>query len=105
MPSTETPHLDLLFAGSVFCDLVFAGVPTPQPGAEVYAEAFKLTPGGVANRAVAGSRLGARTALLSQLGDDPLGLHIAGHSWRRSPTSTSAGCAARRGSRARSRSR
>lgn len=77
MPSTETPHLDLLFAGSVFCDLVFAGVPTPQPGAEVYAEAFKLTPGGVANRAVAGSRMGARTALLSQLGDDPLGLHMA----------------------------
>jgi len=77
VPNPESPHLDLLFAGSVFCDLVFAGVPTPQPGAEVYAEAFKLTPGGVANRAVAGSRMGARTALLSQLGDDPLGLHIA----------------------------
>ena len=76
MPSTETPHLDLLFAGSVFCDLVFAGVPVPEPGAEVFADAFKLTPGGVANRAVAGSRLGARTALLSQLGDDPLGLHM-----------------------------
>ena len=30
MPSTETPHLDLLFAGSVFCDLVFAGVPVPE---------------------------------------------------------------------------
>jgi len=76
VPSTETPHLDLLFAGSVFCDLVFAGVPVPEPGAEVFADAFKLTPGGVANRAVAGSRLGARTALLSQLGDDPLGLHM-----------------------------
>ncbi|MBA3528090.1 MAG: carbohydrate kinase [Propionibacteriaceae bacterium] len=69
-------HLDLLFAGSVFCDLVFAGVPTPEPGAEVYAEAFKLTPGGVANRAVAGARLGARTALLSQVGDDALGVRV-----------------------------
>jgi len=76
-PSTDTPHFDLLFAGSVFCDLIFAGVPMPEPGAEVYAKAFKLTPGGVANRAVAGSRMGARTALLSQLGDDFLGLHLA----------------------------
>ncbi len=73
----DEPPLDLLFAGSVFCDLVFFGVPMPEPGAEVYAEAFKLTPGGVANRAVAGARLGARTALVSQLGDDPLGLHMA----------------------------
>ena len=67
--STATePVLDLLFAGSVFCDLVFAGVPVPDPGGEVFARAFRLTPGGVANRAVAASRLGARTALLSALG-------------------------------------
>ncbi len=71
------PTLDLLFAGSVFCDLVFAGVPTPDPGGEVFAKAFRLTPGGVANRAVAASRLGARTALLAVLGDDPLGREIA----------------------------
>ena len=77
MPSTEATHLNLLFAGSVFCDLVFAGVPTPEPGAEVYAQLFKLSPGGVANRAVAASRLGVRTALLSQLGDDALGLHVS----------------------------
>ena len=77
VPRGEPAHLDLLFAGSVYCDLVFAGVPMREPGAEVYAEAFKLTPGGVANRAVAGSRLGFRTALLAQLGDDPLGLHVA----------------------------
>ncbi|MGI8459673.1 MAG: carbohydrate kinase family protein [Propionibacteriaceae bacterium] len=69
--------IDLLFAGSVFCDLVFAGVATPEPGAEVYAEAFAFTAGGVATRAVAGARLGARTVLLSQLGDDPLGTHVA----------------------------
>lgn len=69
-------HLDLLFAGSVFCDLVFAGMPMPEPGAEVYARAFTLTPGGVANRAVAAARLGAHTALLSQLGEDPLGRHL-----------------------------
>lgn len=67
----------MLFAGDVFCDLVFAGMPMPEPGAEVYAQAFRLTPGGVANRAVAAARLGARTALLSQLGDDPLGVQMA----------------------------
>jgi sugar/nucleoside kinase (ribokinase family) len=69
-------HYDLLFAGTVFCDLIFAGVPMPEPGAEVYADAFTLTPGGVANRAVAASRLGACTALLSQLGDDALGARV-----------------------------
>lgn len=75
--SAETLHIDLLFAGTVFCDLVFAGAPMPESGAEVYAKAFKLTPGGVATRAVAASRMGARTGLLSQLGCDPLGLHVA----------------------------
>lgn len=76
-PSGADP-VDLLFAGSVFCDLVFAGVPTPEPGAEVYADAFAFNPGGVATRSVAGARMGARTVLLSQLGDDPLGTHVAG---------------------------
>jgi len=71
------PPLDLLFAGSVFCDLVFAGVPVPDPGGEVFARAFRLTPGGVANRAVAAARLGARTALLAELGDDPLGREMS----------------------------
>ncbi|WP_375425688.1 carbohydrate kinase family protein [uncultured Friedmanniella sp.] len=75
--AATTPEVDLLFAGSVFCDLVFAGVPVPDPGGEVFARAFRLTPGGVANRAVAASRLGARTALLSALGDDPLGRELA----------------------------
>ncbi|WP_269048167.1 carbohydrate kinase family protein [Paenarthrobacter sp. Z7-10] len=74
--TTTAPHLDLLFAGSIFCDLVFADVPLPAAGAEVFANAFALTPGGVANRAVAAARLGARTGLLSQLGDDALGTSI-----------------------------
>lgn len=74
--STSTPQIDLLFAGSVFCDLIFSGVSLPEPGAEVYADAFMLAPGGTANLAVAGSRIGARTALLSDLGDDALGLRV-----------------------------
>jgi sugar/nucleoside kinase (ribokinase family) len=67
---------DLLFAGEVFCDLVFSGVPVPEIGAEVYADGFVVTPGGVANRAVAAARVGAHTMLLSRLGDDPIGSHI-----------------------------
>jgi sugar/nucleoside kinase (ribokinase family) len=71
-------HVDLLFAGDVFCDIVFSGVPVPAPGTEVYADAFTITPGGAANRAVAAARLGATTSLVSELGDDPLGNYIAG---------------------------
>lgn len=74
---SESGHLDLLFSGRVFCDLVFAGMEMPEPGAEVFAQAFTLSPGGAANLAVASARLGAQTGLLSRLGDDPLGRHVA----------------------------
>lgn len=64
---------DLLFAGDIYCDLVFAGAEVPEEGAEVFASGFAISPGGVANRAVAAARAGASTKLLSRLGDDPLG--------------------------------
>jgi sugar/nucleoside kinase (ribokinase family) len=69
---------ELLFAGDVYCDLVFAGVAAPEIGTEVFADGFAVTPGGVANRAVAAARAGAHTRLLSRLGDDPLGRHVHG---------------------------
>lgn len=72
---TTTPG-SLLFAGDTFCDLVFSGVTAPEQGTEVYADAFTVTPGGVANRAVAAARAGAPTTLLSRLGDDVLGRHV-----------------------------
>ncbi|WP_168207413.1 carbohydrate kinase family protein [Microlunatus elymi] len=65
--------IDLLFSGAIFCDLVFAGVSNPEAGTEVYADGFAISPGGAANTAVAAARLGRRTALLSELGDDLLG--------------------------------
>ncbi|MBA8793310.1 sugar/nucleoside kinase (ribokinase family) [Friedmanniella endophytica] len=67
------PRLDALFAGTVFLDLVFAQVPNPEAGTEVFARAFTISPGGAANRAVAAARLGLHTALLAELGNDPLG--------------------------------
>lgn len=69
---------DVLVAGRVFNDLVFSGAPIPTPGAEVYADAFTISPGGAANRAVAASRLGAATSLLSEFGDDPIGTIVEG---------------------------
>jgi len=66
-------RVDFLVTGEVFADLVFAGVRPPQPGAEVFAQAFAFAPGGSMNRAVAGARLGCRTAVLATIGDDPIG--------------------------------
>lgn len=76
--SDDGRDIDLLFAGDVYCDLVFAGVAAPVLGGEVFADGFAVAPGGVANRAVAAARAGARTRLLSRLGDDPLGRHVHG---------------------------
>lgn len=70
-------EIDVLVAGRVFADLVFTGVNAPAPGAEVYADGFAISPGGAANRAVASARLGAHTALVTELGDDPIGCIVA----------------------------
>lgn len=67
----EEPELDLLLAGTVFFDIVFTGLPhEPRPGQEVWTEGMGSCPGGIANLAVAASRLGLRTALASGFGDD-----------------------------------
>lgn len=69
-PRTE-PEVDLLLAGTVFFDVVFTGFPhPPAPGTEVWTEGMGTSPGGIANLAVAASRLGLRTALAAGFGDD-----------------------------------
>ncbi|WP_160148711.1 carbohydrate kinase family protein [Amycolatopsis alkalitolerans] len=70
------PGAELLFAGDIFCDVIFTGVDAPSAGTEVFADGFRISPGGVATRAVAAARAGARTKLVSRLGDDPLGAHV-----------------------------
>jgi sugar/nucleoside kinase (ribokinase family) len=73
----ETDDVDVLFAGGVFCDLVFGGVPhLPTPGSEVYADQFDVTAGGTATRAVAAARLGLRTGLFAVIGCDMFGDHV-----------------------------
>ncbi|MFD0484999.1 carbohydrate kinase family protein [Kineococcus sp. GCM10028916] len=72
-PVVET---DVVFGGTVFCDLVLSGTPLPGPGEEVFADGFALVAGGTANRAVATARLGMRTGILAVLGTDVLGEHL-----------------------------
>ncbi|MGH8824199.1 MAG: carbohydrate kinase family protein [Jiangellaceae bacterium] len=70
----RSPTVDVLCAGTVFLDIIFTGLPTPpEVGTEVWAEGMGSCPGGVANIAVALSRLGLRTALAAPFGADVYG--------------------------------
>jgi sugar/nucleoside kinase (ribokinase family) len=66
-----TPPVDVFMSGTVFLDIVFTGLPTPPAaGTEVWAAGMASCPGGIANLAVAASRLGLRTSLAAGFGDD-----------------------------------
>jgi sugar/nucleoside kinase (ribokinase family) len=68
------PEVDVFVQGMVFLDIVFTGLhELPRPGTEVWADGMGSCPGGIANLAVAGSRLGLRTALGAAFGDDDYG--------------------------------
>ncbi len=63
--------------GTVFFDLVFTGLSAPpRPGTEVRTDHLGLTPGGVANVAVALARLGVRVRLSSAFADDAFGRYL-----------------------------
>jgi sugar/nucleoside kinase (ribokinase family) len=62
---------DLLLQGTVFLDVVLTGLETvPAKGTEVLADGMGSCPGGIANLAIAASRLGLRTTLAAAFGDD-----------------------------------
>ncbi|NHN54673.1 carbohydrate kinase family protein [Calidifontibacter sp. DB0510] len=68
------PELDLFVEGQVFLDIIFTGLRAlPQRGQEIWSEGMGSTPGGIANLAVAASRLGLRTGLAAAFGDDAYG--------------------------------
>ena len=72
--SDAGPDLDLFVWGTVFLDMIFAGLPNaPTPGTEVWAEGLASCPGGIANLAVAARRLGLRTSLAAAFSDDDYG--------------------------------
>jgi ribokinase len=67
----------ILVIGSVNMDLVVRVDHVPAPGENVRGEALEMIPGGKgANQAVACARLGAETAFLGRVGDDPFGRRL-----------------------------
>jgi sugar/nucleoside kinase (ribokinase family) len=65
---------DLFVYGTVFFDVVFTGMPSlPVRGTELQATGMGSCPGGIANLAIAASRLGVHTSLVAAFGDDVYG--------------------------------
>lgn len=73
-PADGHAPADVLLWGTVFLDIVFGGLThRPMPGTEVWAHGMASCPGGIANFAVAASRLGLRASLAAAFGDDDYG--------------------------------
>ncbi len=72
--TADDPTFDVVLAGTVFLDIIFTGLSAlPSSGTEVWAEGMGSCPGGIANLAIASSRLGMRTSLAAAFGDDDYG--------------------------------
>jgi sugar/nucleoside kinase (ribokinase family) len=70
----NTAEFDVIMQGTVFLDIVLTGLPAlPTNGTELLADGMGSCPGGIANLAVAASRLGLRTGLAAAFGDDVYG--------------------------------
>ena len=71
---SESESYDVFLAGPVFMDIIFSGMPqAPVLGTETWADSMGCCPGGIANMAVALSRLGRTTSLSTSFGDDAYG--------------------------------
>ena len=65
---------DMFVHGTVFFDVVFTGLNNlPTRGTEIQASGMGSCPGGIANLAIAASRLGVHTSLCAAFGDDVYG--------------------------------
>jgi sugar/nucleoside kinase (ribokinase family) len=73
-PQQPAEPVDVFVAGTVFLDIVFTGMDAPPTtGHELWTEGMGSSPGGVANLAVACSRLGLSTSLAAAFGGDVYG--------------------------------
>lgn len=69
-----TSQYDMFAHGTVFFDVVFTGLDgLPSRGTEIQATGMGSCPGGIANLAIAASRLGVHTSLAAAFGDDVYG--------------------------------
>lgn len=67
---------DVMLTGLLFYDLVLTGLgKPPTAGEEIWTEGMGVSPGGIANLAVAASRFGLRTSLATVFGDDYYGAY------------------------------
>jgi sugar/nucleoside kinase (ribokinase family) len=67
-------QFDMFVHGTVFFDVVFTGLDSlPARGTEIQASGMGSCPGGIANLAIAASRLGVHTSLAAAFGDDVYG--------------------------------
>jgi sugar/nucleoside kinase (ribokinase family) len=79
LPASEGPQYDTFLAGTVYLDMIFSGLEgAPKPGVEVLAKGLGTAPGGIANLAIAMSRLGLKVGLDAAFGDDLFGAYL----WR-----------------------
>lgn len=70
----DDPPFDVFLSGTVFLDIIFTGLEHPPAlGTEIWTGGMGSSPGGIANLAVASSRLGLRTALAAAFGSDLYG--------------------------------
>ena len=68
------PQFDVFLHGTVFLDIIFIGLSSEiAGGTEVVAQGMGSSPGGIANLAIASSRLGLKTSLAAAFGDDAYG--------------------------------
>jgi len=74
-PASAGPQdFDVVMQGTVFLDIVLTGLTAlPSAGTEIPAEGMGSCPGGIANLAIAASRLGLHTSLAASFGDDLYG--------------------------------
>jgi sugar/nucleoside kinase (ribokinase family) len=67
-------QFDVFLHGTVFLDIIFTGLGAEiAGGTEIFASGMGSSPGGVANMAIASSRLGLKTSLAAAFGDDAYG--------------------------------